>query len=124
MGYPRLGITALEGLPVSLSHRGQMVGILKTAPVSCLRRNGTCETPYHAALLCLVTLYSRMAFQYVEPSSCDTFVALPPATLGNRIIFGKNSDRPSDEVQEIVYFPATTHLPGEKVEVRTKGLRR
>nr|XP_020660800.1 secernin-3 [Pogona vitticeps] len=58
----------------------------------------------------------RMAFQYVEPSSCDTFVALPPATLGNRIIFGKNSDRPSDEVQEIVYFPATTHLPGEKVE--------
>ncbi|XP_015279227.1 PREDICTED: secernin-3 [Gekko japonicus] len=52
----------------------------------------------------------------MEPSSCDTFVALPPTTLGNRIIFGKNSDRPSDEVQEIVYFPPSQHKPGEKVE--------
>ncbi|KAH0621505.1 hypothetical protein JD844_022876 [Phrynosoma platyrhinos] len=57
-----------------------------------------------------------MAFRSIEPLSCDTFVALPPATLGNRIIFGKNSDRPSDEVQEIVYFPAATHSPLEKVE--------
>ncbi|XP_042300789.1 secernin-3 [Sceloporus undulatus] len=57
-----------------------------------------------------------MAFRSVEPLSCDTFVALPPATHGNRIIFGKNSDRPSDEVQEIVYFPAATHSPVEKVE--------
>ncbi|XP_062972442.1 secernin-3 isoform X2 [Elgaria multicarinata webbii] len=57
-----------------------------------------------------------MAHRFIEPSSCDTFVALPPATHGSRIIFGKNSDRPSDEVQEIVYFPAATHNPGEKVE--------
>lgn len=41
--------------------------------------------------------------------SCDTFVALPPATVDNRIIFGKNSDRPCDEVQEVVYFPAAVH---------------
>ena len=27
----------------------------------------------------------------------------------NRIIFGKNSDRPCDEVQEVVYFPAAVH---------------
>lgn len=45
----------------------------------------------------------------MEPCSCDTFVALPPATVENRIIFGKNSDRPCDEVQEVVYFPAAVH---------------
>nr|XP_045003841.1 secernin-3 isoform X2 [Jaculus jaculus] len=45
----------------------------------------------------------------MEPYSCDTFVALPPATVGNRIIFGKNSDRLFDEVQEVVYFPAAIH---------------
>ncbi|XP_068101578.1 secernin-3 [Hyperolius riggenbachi] len=52
----------------------------------------------------------------MEPCSCDTFVALPPSTVGNRIIFGKNSDRPSDEVQEIVYFPGQSHGAGEKLE--------
>lgn len=45
----------------------------------------------------------------MEPCSCDTFVALPPATVDNRIIFGKNSDRLCDEVQEVVYFPAAVH---------------
>ncbi|XP_027978691.1 secernin-3 isoform X1 [Eumetopias jubatus] len=45
----------------------------------------------------------------MEPCSCDTFVALPPATVGNGIIFGKNSDRLCDEVQEVVYFPAAVH---------------
>ncbi|XP_053295366.1 secernin-3 [Pleuronectes platessa] len=52
----------------------------------------------------------------MQPSSCDTFVALPPSTEGQRIIFGKNSDRPSDEVQEVVYFPAKCYDAGEKVE--------
>ncbi|XP_035267303.1 secernin-3 [Anguilla rostrata] len=50
------------------------------------------------------------------PSSCDTFVALPPSTLGQRVVFGKNSDRPCDEVQEVVYFPAANHEAGQKVE--------
>ena len=53
----------------------------------------------------------------MQPSSCDTFVALPPSTEGQRIIFGKNSDRPSDEVQEVVYFPEKSYGAGEKVEV-------
>ncbi|XP_068924533.1 secernin-3 [Petaurus breviceps papuanus] len=52
----------------------------------------------------------------MELTSCDTFVALPPATIGDRIIFGKNSDRVSDEVQEIIYFPALSHGPGRKLE--------
>ncbi|XP_017278179.1 secernin-3 [Kryptolebias marmoratus] len=52
----------------------------------------------------------------MQPSSCDTFVALPPSTEGQRIIFGKNSDRPCDEVQEVVYFPARDYDPDEKLE--------
>ncbi|KAG8432463.1 hypothetical protein GDO86_016924 [Hymenochirus boettgeri] len=52
----------------------------------------------------------------MEPCSCDTFVALPPATVGNRIIFGKNSDRPHNEVQEIVYYPEKCYDGGEMLE--------
>lgn len=63
-----------------------------------------------------------MANSIAEPFSCDTFVALPPATLSGHVIFGKNSDRPSDEVQEIVFFPAAVHDPGQKVEVRATFL--
>ncbi|KAI7809063.1 secernin-3 [Triplophysa rosa] len=50
------------------------------------------------------------------PNSCDTFVALPPSTEGQNTVFGKNSDRPCDEVQEVVYFPSKSHEDGEKVE--------
>ncbi|XP_039613593.1 secernin-3 [Polypterus senegalus] len=57
-----------------------------------------------------------MAARRIPPSSCDTFVALPPATVGERVIFGKNSDRPCDEVQEVVYFPAASYEPGTKLE--------
>ncbi|XP_046569900.1 secernin-3-like [Haliotis rubra] len=38
--------------------------------------------------------------------SCDTFVALPPATQNGCVVFGKNSDRPQSEVQEVVFYPA------------------
>ena len=51
------------------------------------------------------------------PRSCDTFVALPPVTANGHIIFGKNSDRPETEVQEVVMFPASNHPKGEKVKV-------
>ncbi|XP_064380725.1 secernin-2 [Dromaius novaehollandiae] len=50
------------------------------------------------------------------PSSCDCFVALPPATAAPAVVFGKNADRPRDEVQEVAYFPAARHGPGEKVQ--------
>lgn len=59
----------------------------------------------------------------MKPSSCDTFVALPPSTEGQRIIFSKNSDRPCDEVQEVVYFSARDYNAGEKLEVRLKSLQ-
>ncbi|KAF0296635.1 Secernin-2 [Amphibalanus amphitrite] len=48
--------------------------------------------------------------------SCDTFVALPPATNRGFIVFGKNSDRPQGEVQEVLHFPAATHEAGSKVQ--------
>lgn len=50
-------------------------------------------------------------------SSCDTFVALPPATAEGCVVFGKNSDRPEDEVQEVVYESAADHAPGSVVSV-------
>uniref|UniRef100_A0A8D2INY5 Secernin-2 n=1 Tax=Varanus komodoensis TaxID=61221 RepID=A0A8D2INY5_VARKO len=49
-------------------------------------------------------------------SSCDCFVSLPPASANGEVIFGKNSDRPRDEVQEVVYFPAECHAKGTKVQ--------
>ena len=49
--------------------------------------------------------------------SCDTFVVLPPATSNGCVIFGKNSDRPGNEVQEVVYKPAATNKPGDKLQV-------
>lgn len=53
----------------------------------------------------------------MRPSSCDTFVALPPSTENQRVIFAKNSDRPCDEVQEVVYHPAQDYSAGDMVEV-------
>lgn len=46
----------------------------------------------------------------------DVFVAYPPSTTGC-VIFGKNSDRPPTEVQEVVYFPAKDHVPDSKIMV-------
>ncbi|TRZ08445.1 hypothetical protein HGM15179_018659 [Zosterops borbonicus] len=57
-----------------------------------------------------------MAGEVPVPSSCDCFVALPPHTASPVVIFGKNADRPRDEVQEIVHVPAATHRPGDKVQ--------
>ncbi|KAH3720476.1 secernin-3-like [Dreissena polymorpha] len=50
------------------------------------------------------------------PLSCDTFVALLPATASGYVIFGKNSDRPDNEVQEVIYRPAASFQPGEKLQ--------
>ena len=47
---------------------------------------------------------------------CDTFVALPDATLGGELIFAKNSDRPSGEVQDVVAFPAQRHAAGDLLQ--------
>ena len=36
------------------------------------------------------------------PKSCDTFVVMPSHTKNDVVLFGKNSDRPQHEVQEVV----------------------
>ncbi|XP_006098973.2 secernin-2 isoform X3 [Myotis lucifugus] len=46
------------------------------------------------------------------PCSCDCFVSVPPASAIPAVIFAKNSDRPRDEVQEVVFVPAGAHAPG------------
>jgi secernin len=47
---------------------------------------------------------------------CDTFAALPDSTLNGDVIFGKNSDRPQGETQDVVVIPAAKHSPNEWVD--------
>ena len=47
---------------------------------------------------------------------CDTFVALADTTLNGEVIFGKNSDRPVGEIQDVVVVPARTHSVEERVQ--------
>ncbi len=54
----------------------------------------------------------------MDLDSCDTFVVLPDSTASGCAIFGKNSDRPFGEVQEVVLRPAQKHELGAKVQVR------
>lgn len=53
-----------------------------------------------------------------HPSSCDTFVVLPSATAHKGVIFGKNSDRPQGEVQELVYYPKQEYPADSKLQVK------
>lgn len=46
---------------------------------------------------------------------CDTLVALPPATAGGVVVFGKNSDRPAGEGQSVVEVAGARHEPGATV---------
>uniref|UniRef100_A0A8C0MKR3 Secernin 1 n=1 Tax=Canis lupus familiaris TaxID=9615 RepID=A0A8C0MKR3_CANLF len=58
------------------------------------------------------SLKLRMAV--APPSYC--FVAFPPRAKDGLVVFGKNSARPRDEVQEVMYFSAADHEPESKVE--------
>ena len=35
-----------------------------------------------------------------------------------QVIFGKNSDRPKGEVQEVVFYPSKKYSSGDKLQVR------
>ncbi|MBK8821032.1 MAG: hypothetical protein IPN58_00095 [Anaerolineales bacterium] len=43
---------------------------------------------------------------------CDTLIATKLSTSNGIAIFGKNSDRPVNEGQSMVYFPAQTYNAG------------
>ena len=47
---------------------------------------------------------------------CDTFVSLASASKDKAVIFGKNSDRLSNEAQLITYVPQTKYSKGEEVQ--------
>jgi secernin len=47
---------------------------------------------------------------------CDTFVALPDATVDGSVIFGKNSDRPAGEIQDVVTLAAQTYSKRQRVQ--------
>jgi secernin len=47
---------------------------------------------------------------------CDTLVALGDATEDGTVIFGKNSDRPFNEVQLITYSPRRSYTDGDRLK--------
>lgn len=47
---------------------------------------------------------------------CDTLIATKLATTNGIAVFGKNSDRPPNEGQSMVHFPATTNPAGSKLK--------
>lgn len=47
---------------------------------------------------------------------CDTLIATKLATSNGIAVFGKNSDRPPNEGQSMVYFPAATHKAGSSLK--------
>lgn len=71
----------------------------------------------HHPLNCCVLLFlcCRMA---QAPMSCDCFVSMPPGSRDDHVIFGKNSDRPREEVQEVAHYPAASHPPSSMLEVK------
>ena len=54
-------------------------------------------------------------FKEMKLVSCDTFVVLGNVTSTGQTIFGKNSDRPAGEVQEVVNVTGGTHAPGNNL---------
>ena len=48
--------------------------------------------------------------------SCDTFVVMNDLTASGDVIFGKNSDRPLGEVQEVVRIPGKVHPMNSKLQ--------
>ncbi len=47
---------------------------------------------------------------------CDTFAILGPYTKNGNTLFGKNSDRETDEVQNVVFVPGKTHPQRSEVK--------
>ncbi|MBC7814375.1 MAG: C69 family dipeptidase, partial [Burkholderiales bacterium] len=44
---------------------------------------------------------------------CDSFVALPPATINKTTIFAKSADCQINEAHALVHYPRRSHIPGE-----------
>ncbi len=59
-------------------------------------------------------IFFRVILQFSSMGlvSCDTFVVLGDSTATGETIFGKNSDRPAGEVQEVLFSPGGSFTPG------------
>ncbi|PIO31867.1 hypothetical protein AB205_0159080 [Aquarana catesbeiana] len=64
----------------------------------------------------MVVCYRALQHSMTEAPPSFCFVAFPPHTKNSCILFGKNSARPRDEVQEVLYVPSKGHDPGSKVQ--------
>jgi secernin len=53
---------------------------------------------------------------------CDLLVAMPDATVGGRIIFGKNSDRPAGECQVLYFGSSRPGRPASRVKCSYVGV--
>ena len=47
---------------------------------------------------------------------CDIYIALGNSTKANNVVFGKNSDRPLNEVQLITYAPRMRYSKGDTLK--------
>lgn len=59
-------------------------------------------------------------FQYIPCFAdimADCFLVLSPLTKDNTVILGKNSQRPTTEVQEVVYKRAESYSDSVKLQV-------
>jgi len=61
-----------------------------------------------------ITLLQRMSS---SQSSTKLFVVFPPTAASDYVIFGVNSVRPMDEVQDVVYLPAAESAADTTVKV-------
>lgn len=76
------------------------------------------ETFYINQHFLMLSHFYLMQMPLTSPASCDTFVVLPDKAKDGVVIFGKNSDRPAGEVQEIIYRPAADYGNDAKVQVK------
>ena len=47
---------------------------------------------------------------------CDTFAAMPSATMDGSVLFGKNSDREPNEAQALEYYPPEKYKAGTELK--------
>lgn len=53
--------------------------------------------------------------KHVHARSCDSMIANGNATVTGNIIYAKNSDRPLNEAQPLIYYPPADHADGEMI---------
>ena len=52
----------------------------------------------------------------MKAKSCSSFIVMGSETKTGEIIYAKNSDRPVNEVQPLIFYPAADHKPGELID--------